>query len=83
MNLRVPHFQVEILSPQKLRKLICLLMSILLIASFLPPISLAQEQSEAVAKAIKSQLKSLIQSEIINSKRSGNSLNPTQLQGVF
>lgn len=43
----------------------------------------AQEQSEAVAKAIKSQLKSLIQSEIINSKRSGNSLNPTQLQGVF
>jgi len=43
----------------------------------------SEEQSTRIAKAVREQLKTLIDTRITNAKRSGNQLNPTQLQTVF
>ena len=43
----------------------------------------SEEQAKAIGESIREQLKTLVQSEIVSSKRSGGSLNPTQLQATF
>jgi lambda family phage tail tape measure protein len=43
----------------------------------------SEEQSQRFAKAIREQLKQLVDTRITNAKRSGNILNPTQIQTAF